>query len=245
MTTRENEGMMPVTVMDATDDLMSVDYDNMLMVAERADKMVDAMNKIMRSAIRITKPKDWVIIGGTPYLQESGATKVARLFGISWRILDQHAEYDKDGYPTYFYRMEFVMGKNTIESEGSRCSKDDFFAGRNKKKSPDEVDIRDVRMAAFTNCINNGIKRILPGLRNIDIKDLEENGIHGVNGYTFKEGSHGGKTKEEAAEGLVCSNCGAAVSQKVASYSQAKYGAILCMNCQRNVGQEDGENANG
>jgi len=36
--------------------------------------------------------------------------------------------------------------------------------------------------------------------------------------------------------GLVCSECGAQVTQKVAEYSQSKYGRILCFDCQRKEG---------
>ena len=35
---------------------------------------------------------------------------------------------------------------------------------------------------------------------------------------------------------LKCSECGAEVSQKVAEYSQTKYGRVLCFNCQRKEG---------
>lgn len=77
-----------ISVVQDNDALMDMDYDNILAVAERADKMVSALNKIMSAAMKVTTPKDWVLIGGTPYLQESGATKVARLFGISTKICD-------------------------------------------------------------------------------------------------------------------------------------------------------------
>lgn len=35
------------------------------------------------------------------------------------------------------------------------------------------IDERDVKMAAYTNCLNNGIKRLIPNLRNIDVATLE------------------------------------------------------------------------
>jgi len=236
-----------VVVQDAQNELMNFDYDNILQVAERADKMVTALNKIMAAAIRITTERDWCIIGGSPYLQESGATKVARLFGIGWQILDQHAEYDSEGYPTYSYRMAFTMGGARIECEGSRSARDEFFAGKKtdrngnpvKQKSVDEVDIRDVKQAAYTNCLNNGIKRILPGLRNLDVSALEAAGMDGnkLRGYTFKEGSKGGTKRGAAAEsGIVCAECGTAITQNVASFSQGKYGRPLCMKCQKSAG---------
>jgi hypothetical protein len=241
-----NEGL--VTIADEQNSMMDLSYDNILAVADRADKMVTALNKIMAAAIKITTPRDWCIIGGSPYLQESGATKVARLFGIGWQILDQRAEYDPEGYPTYTYRMAFTMGGARIECDGSRSARDDFFAGarvdRNgnprKQKSPDEVDIRDVKQAAYTNCLNNGIKRILNGLRNLDFSALEESGLNvsKIGGYTFREGSRGGNGGKAEDSGVACESCGEAITQKVASYSQGKYGRKLCMKCQKSAAAE-------
>lgn len=223
-----------VTVVQENDALMEMDYDNILAVAERADKMVSALNKIMSAALKVTTPKDWVLIGGTPYLQEAGATKVARLFGISTKICEGFPVVTRgeDGYPVYKYRMKFSMGKQSIEAEGMRSAGDEFFAGKEKKKSLDQVPLDDVERAAYTNCMNNGIKRIIPGLRNLDISDLEAAGIRPEKGYTFKQGSRGGSSGKAADSGIVCSNCGSAVSQKVASFSQGKYGRSLCMKCQ-------------
>ena len=234
----------PAVVQNEQDALMSMDYDNVIALAERADKMVTALNKIMAAAIRVTTPKDWVMIGGTPYLQESGATKVARLFGIGWQIHSGYplVERDVDGYPTYTYRMTFTMGKQSIEAEGMRNARDEFFAGKKtdkdgndkKQKSVDEIDLADVKRAAYTNCLNRGIKAILPGLRNLDAATLEQQGVNvsGSGGYTFKTGTRGGNSGKAKDSGLVCEACGAAITQKVASYSQGKYGHAYCMSCQ-------------
>lgn len=240
---------IPASVQGAQDALLDMNVENVLALAERADKMVNALNKIMSAAIKITTERDWCLIGGTPYLQESGAAKVARLFGISWRIHDGYpkTELDGDGYPSYTYRMTFTLGGASIEQDGSRSSRDEFFAGKRsdkngnalKQKSVDEIDLGDVKRAAYTNCLNNGIKRILPGLRNIDVATLEASGLRGdqIRGYTFKEGSHGG-TRQSAPEesGIVCAACGAAISQKVASYAQSKFGRPLCYACQKKEG---------
>lgn len=233
---------MPVAVQGDNDALMSMDYDNVLMLAERADKMVTALNKIMAAAIKVTTPKDWVMIGGTPYLQESGATKVARLFGIGWQIHQgfPKTEYDSDGYPTYTYRMTFTMGKQAIEAEGMRNARDEFFAGKRtgKQKTVDEIDLADVKRAAYTNCLNRGIKAILPGLRNLDAATIEANGVKigESGGYTFKQGTRGGNSGKAEDSGIVCEACGAPITQRVASFSQGKYGRALCMDCQRKGG---------
>lgn len=235
------EGDMPVSVRDEQSALLDMDYGNVLELAEKADKMVTALNKIMAAAIKITTERDWCMIGGVPYLQESGATKVGRLFGISWQILPgfPKKEYDGDGYPIITYRMLFRLGTSTIEAEGMRNGRDEFFTGKkDKPKSADEIDVADVQRSAYTNCLNRGIKSILPGLRNLDVAALEDSGLKvgNIKGYTFKNGSKGGNSGKATDSGLTCDNCGSAITQKVASYSQGKYrGHKLCMDCQKQV----------
>lgn len=218
------------TVLDP--EIAIYDDDAIFAIANNAEKRVNALNTIMNAALKITTGLDWTIIGGKPYLQESGATKVARLFGISWKILNIEKKMD-EGYPAYNYTMEFALGGVKVEAIGARSGKDEFFTGKNRAKKPDEIDANDVEKSAFTNCLNRGIKSILPGLRNLDVATLEAAGIKAGSGYTFKTGSKGGNTGAAVDSGLSCTVCGAAVTQKVASYSEGKFGRVLCMSCQK------------
>lgn len=226
--------------------LLDTNTDNILYLAEKAEKYIDAMNRIMDAALKITSELDWVLIGGKPYLQESGTTKVARLFGISIQLIGTPTvEFDNEGYATYTYKARFMLKDQFIECEGSRGMKEDFFAkaGKDKPlKKPDEIDARDVKMAAYTNCLNNGIKRLIPNLRNIDVATLERAGLDvaKIQGYTFKTGSNGGNKQTAEESGLACEKCSAAITQKVASYSQSKFGKMLCMNCQKEAGAPAG-----
>lgn len=220
--------------------LLDANPDNILYMAEQADKYITAMNKIMAAALKITTELDWVLIGGQPYLQESGATKVARLFGISWQKNENpQISADAQGYKTFTYSMRFFLGGQFIDAEGSRSMRDEFFSGKGCTKKPDEIDERDVRLSAYTNCINNGIKRLIPGLRGIDVKTLAAAGfdVSQIRGYTFKEGSKGGTSKKAEDSGIVCSKCNKPVTQSVASFSQGKYGAVLCIECQKEAKQ--------
>lgn len=236
-------GGTDVTVASQNGGLLDSGTDNILYLAQKAEQYVTAMNKIMNAALMITTERDWVLIGGNPYLQESGATKVARLFGISIQIIPGYpvAECDAQGYKTFTYKARFMLKEQYIECEGSRSSKEDFFAGKDdpqkgkKRKLPDEIDERDVKMAAYTNCLNNGIKRLIPGLRNIAVETLENAGLKvaNINGYTFKEGSKGGNGKKPEDSGIVCEKCGKAITQTVASYAQSKFGKKLCVACQK------------
>lgn len=237
----------PMRVMDASSQntgLLDASADNIMYLAEKADKMIAAMNKIMSAALKITSEYDWTLIGGKPYLQESGATKVARLFGISWQIGNPIIECDSEGYKTFTYKGRFEMRSQFIECEGSRSMKDEFFGGKaDKRKSVDEISERNVRQAAYTNCINNGIKRIIPGLRGVDVKALEEAGLDTgkICGYTFKGGSKEGSSASDS--GLKCEKCGASISQKVASYSQSRFdGHMYCIDCQKSASSGGGAN---
>ena len=213
--------------------------DNLEYLAARAEKAIANLNRIMDAALQITNELDWVLIGGTPYLQESGASKVARLFGVSIKIIgNPTVDVDNEGYKTFTYRARIMLKDQFVECEGSRGMKEDFFAKQGKDKplkKPDEIDERDVKMAAYTNCINNGIKRLIPNLRNIDVETLERAGldVNKIKGYTFKEGSKGGNSKAAEDTGLICEACGKPVTQKVASYAQSKFGKILCYDCQK------------
>lgn len=222
--------------------ILDSNTDNILYLAEKADKYISAMNRIMDAALKITNELDWVLIGGKPYLQESGSTKVARLFGISIQLIGQPIVVaDAAGYKTFTYKARFMLKDQFIECEGSRSMKDDFFAKAGKDmpmKKPDEIDERDVKMAAYTNCLNNGIKRLIPNLRNIDLDTLCRAGldVNKIQGYTFKTGTKGGKSPANAEDsGLLCEICGKPVTQSVASYSQGKFGKILCFDCQKGI----------
>ncbi len=222
--------------------LFETSGDSILILARKADEYIEALNKIMTAALKITTENDWVLIGGQPYLQESGATKVARLFGISIQLIGNPlVETDGEGYKTYTYKARFMFQGQFIDCEGSRSMREDFFSKQGKdkpKKKPDEIDERDVKMAAYTNCLNNGIKRLIPNLRNLDVSTLEAAGmdVKRIKGYTFKSGGNGGNSGKADESGLACAECGEAVTQTVASYSQAKYGKILCMKCQKKQG---------
>lgn len=232
-----NQDITDLTARPQSGGLLDSNTDNILYLAERAEQYITAMNKIMDAALKITSEHDWILISGKPYLQETGALKVARLFGISIQMLgDPVIECDPQGYKTFTFKARFMLKDQFVEAEGSRSMKDEFFAGKDKSKKPDEIDERDVRMAAYTNCLNNGVKRLIPNLRNIDVSTLEKAGLDvgKISGYTHKTGSKGGNSGKAEDSELKCESCGKAVTQKVASYSQAKFdGKILCMDCQK------------
>jgi len=153
-------------------------------IAEQAQKRIEAFEKIKRYALRTTNAHDWVNEGGKPYLQDSGSNKVARAFGVSWRLMPPEIE-NLEGSGGHFIvnvKGDFAIGGAVIQAVGSRSSNDPFFTdryegqgeARHKVKRPaSEIDRGDVIKAAVSNCTNNGVKKLL-GLMNLTWKDLEE-----------------------------------------------------------------------
>lgn len=233
-----NQDLIEINDNELDSEISMLSNDNLLAMAEQAERRIEAINRIMSASLKITNVNDWVLIGGVPYLQESGATKVARLFGIGWSISEPILETETDGHFTYTYKGKFTMGGVSIEATGSRSSKDEFFTGKEDKekgkvaKKPQDIDKRDVKLSAYTNCINNGIKRILPGLRNLTVEDMANAGLDcgKMRGYGFKGTS---KNATITATGdFKCEHCGANITSQEASYSKAKYSKELCRKCQ-------------
>ena len=227
-----------VVVSEQNNNLIDLNGDALFIMAEQAEKRINAIRKVISASLSMTNEMDWCLISGTPYLQETGAGKVARLFGVSWRIGKPDIEVDERGYKTFIFKGEFSFQGQSIECEGSRSMKEDFFSRKKDgMKTPDEIDERDVRQAAYTNCINNGIKRIIPGLRNTTLETLEQAGldVSKIKGYDFKKGSKGGAKQEEGSESLLCEVCGESISATVAEYSKKSYGKCLCMKHQKEL----------
>jgi hypothetical protein len=151
--------------------------DQLLAVAAAAEKRVDAINRIKILSLKVTNAHDWNDQGGKPYMGVSGAEKVARLFGISWRLDTPIREDHDDGHFDYSFKGYFSMGTAEIEVIGTRGSQDPFFGGSKEKPiPPSEIDRNDVKKGAMTNCLGNGISRLL-GIRNLTWEELAGAGI--------------------------------------------------------------------
>ena len=198
-----------VEVVETHEALAPVNDYTLVALAEQAEKRVDALVKIKRAALKSTNPKDWTNQNGNPYLQVSGAEKVGRIFGISWRIDEPVKENLEGGHFSYTYKGYFSLAGATIEAIGTRSSKDGFFKryswnqGEKTELPPSEIDAGDVKKAAYTNCIGNGVTRLL-GIRNLTWEDLHEfAGItqEQVSGVDYKK--DGKKQEAITSEGAV------------------------------------------
>lgn len=191
----------------------SISDDTLIAMADKAEKRIEAVNKIKKISLKVTNKYDWINQQGKPYLQVSGAEKIARLWGISWRIDEPLREDEEGGHFVYTYKGYFSMGSVTIEAIGTRSSKDGFFKRYDYSQKDEnghatktelpasEIDKSDVKKAAYTNCIGNGITRLL-GIRNLTWEELEAAGIKvdGVSKVEYKQVEEGKEAKDLRAE---------------------------------------------
>lgn len=198
-----NVNKQPAVIMPTTPVVSESDLEAALKVAERNELLA---RKIKTLALKQTNPKDWADMDGNPYLQASGAEKIARLFGISWRICDGYPQRDdqkddKGSYYVYTYKGEFEMGGKTIEVIGT-CSQRDKFFGRKggELKNESEIDVTNIIRKAMTNMEVNGITRML-GIRNLTWEEINEAGIKQENSNAVNYKTKAGETAE--VEGFI------------------------------------------
>ena len=169
-----------------------------------AERRIAHLDKIITLSLKMTNQNDWIDQQGKPYLTGSGAEKVGRLFGVCWKILKKEktiSEDEKGNFYIYEYTGEFTLGKDRIETVGTCSQKDQFFAKKGGELKPiSEIDETNIMKAAYTNCIVNGITRIL-GIRNLTWEQVEKAG-NIKRGSTAKvnyaEGGAGGGKISEA-----------------------------------------------
>ncbi|GJL53951.1 MAG: hypothetical protein NPIRA02_10830 [Nitrospirales bacterium] len=151
--------------------------DTLIAIAQNAAKRVEAVTQIKSLALKVTNAHDWIDENGKPYLQVSGAEKVARLFGVSWRIDDAEFDEHEDGHFTYTYKGYFMLAGKEIEAIGTRSSRDKFFSrARGSDIDPSTISRGNVKKSAYTNCLGNGITRLL-GIRNMSWDELKAAGL--------------------------------------------------------------------
>ena len=203
MTNEISKQPQPSILTPAAPVITESDLENALKVAERNERLAQ---KIKILAIKQTNPKDWVDQDGKPYLQSSGAEKVARLFGISWRLCEGYPKKEtlKDEAGTYYVytcKGEFEMGGKTVEVIGT-CSQRDKFFGRKggELKAESEIDITNIIRKAVTNMEVNGITRLL-GIRNLTWEEVNEAGIKQEKASAVNYKTKAGETLE--IEGLI------------------------------------------
>lgn len=181
-------------------------------VIQSAEKNTELTKRIKQLALSVTNRHDWVDQQGKPYLQSSGCEKIRPLFNISWEVDDYVRENEENGHFSYSIRGNFMMGGQKISVIGARSTKDPFFKqyeyikdknGKkvikldeygNKVEQPKaNIDATDIKKAAYSNFIMQGITRIL-GIRNLTYEEVEKyTGItrNNITSVTYNSSSNG------------------------------------------------------
>jgi hypothetical protein len=172
----ERPGRMPAEI-----DMSSVEA--IERQAQRVEKYMEVQVRIRRACIRITNTNDWVDQDGKPYLQWTGAAKIAGAFGVSYdapKYLDPKPESDEAGsYINYEVQTLVRYSGRSIPEMGTASTRDSFFGVRTKKDEKgnvmkdekgapikyflpiSEMDINDIKKKALTNLLNRGLKSLL------------------------------------------------------------------------------------
>jgi hypothetical protein len=196
----ETKGSQEIVVMnnaglaDTTDDIIA-----------SAERRIAQIDKVITLSIRRTNENDWVDLSGKPYLTASGAEKIARLFGISWKILKSEKVMSNDEKGQfYFYQVTGIFSlagwKDSVEAVGTCSSKDQFFAKRGGELKPiSEIDETNIMKAAYSNCVANGVCRLL-GIRNLTWDQVKAGGIDSSKAakVNYANGGAGGGLISEA-----------------------------------------------
>ncbi len=185
----------PASNVDMTEDILAA-----------ANRRVAQLDKIITLALKRTNSKDWVDQQGKPYLCASGAEKIARLFGVCWKDVkcEKIISNDEKGQFYYFeYSAVFMLGNDMITAVGTCSQKDQFFAMvKGQMKPSSEIDETNIRKAAYSNMVVNGVSRIL-GIRNLTWAELEKANIKRseANKVNYKDkGDHSNDMPEDSAE---------------------------------------------
>ena len=174
--------------------------EEMLALAERRMELLD---KVLALAISSTNPRDWVNQEGEPYLMATGAEKIARRFGLKivGLIKEPKEIIDDKGNYKYTLMAEFKLPTDTdsIMAIGSCTSRDKFFSrAKGRTRTLEEINPHDIEMKAYSNMLNNGVKRLL-GLRNLSWKQLKAAGL-AIDKIVGVQYANSDKDKKEAGK---------------------------------------------
>lgn len=176
---------------------------------KRVETMVKVLEQVRAASIRATYPPDWVIhksvdrATGTVtkevgYLQDSGAERAAKVWGIELSGPLVERQDFPDG--TFMYTMAAearskLTGERIEVVMGSRWSGDGFFKRTSREGDDEAIDPTDVQKAAYANLHGRAV-RALAGLNAVPLEMLKQNGIDTgkVVHVSYEKGAKGGES---------------------------------------------------
>ena len=150
--------------------------DDPMAVLEARNRM---MERVLSYAISATHPGQWQMLGDKPWPTGPACESMARRCGVSWDKpeCERRDTSDEQGPAyTWTYRARFFLpgGIDSIWAEGHCSSRDQFLGTGLAYETRDlpEVEEGNIRQAAMTNMIVNGVTRLL-GVRNLTRERLD------------------------------------------------------------------------
>jgi hypothetical protein len=170
---------------------------------KQIEQNVAFFNRVKIIALKMTKPQDWVDMGG-PYLMDRGAENVAIAFGVDISNLSLKQDWAEDSKGRYYTFI--ATGKAYAKKLGRYvedigvCSQRDKFFGMigGQLKEIQEVDMANIRRKAVTNLYSRLIKRVI-GLMGVTWEDLDAAGIKREDLQKVEYRSGGQKSEAAAA----------------------------------------------
>ena len=209
-------------------------------VVAKAEKFFEVQSRIRIVAIRLTNVNDWVNEDGKPFLQWTGASKIARGFGVCYDnpvFSSERISDDKGEYIVYTCAANVQWNGQTVPEIGTGSTRDAFFGKRGGEFLPlSEIDLNNVKKKALTNFLNRGLKSLL-GLSYTweEIEQITEGKISRqlCTSVKHSKGTQGGKTdspetgkkREELWKMLkdICMNDEAMAKQELVKLTQYEY----------------------
>lgn len=143
--------------------------DEFIEAVTQVEKRLEFLDRLKSAVLKLTRATDWVNFGGSAYLCAQGAERLAQMFGINFRILEEPQKVDlEDGHFYVIIKGEFEWKGRKLQDYGIRSSKDIKY----KNLPPDQVKVSDVIKDAYGNLIARGISRML-GIRGYTVEEIE------------------------------------------------------------------------
>lgn len=168
---------MPVATIDSDSDksVMEIAPVNMVeALIEETERRVECVQKMKRIIFKVTTINDWIDQNGKPYLQTTGSESIAMALSIGWDRPEMKVIDHDDGHKTFEFSTHFYFLGQKKWFIGNRSSSGSFYSRKNGQDVPPKaIDMANVKKAAYTNLLNNGIQRIL-GIRGMTWEQLEK-----------------------------------------------------------------------
>jgi len=194
--------------------IAAVDIEDLESIVGRMEKYVNFFDRARKLCIRMTNKNDWSDQGGKPYMEATGASKIAGCLGV--QVVDTTASHravtdDRGSYTIYETRGRGIWNNNAAIEVGIATTRDDFFAKRKQDGKiitlpESEVDTPSVIKKSHTNMMNRLIKR-LAGLSFTweEIEQFSEGRITResvASRVGFQKGNRGGRTDQPSAQDI-------------------------------------------